>query len=316
MRCAIIGNADNTTGLQLDVQLLTEFLVAENHEVTIVDWNNPGVEPPIPYDIGFFLERVAVPSLLHRAKHSIGIFNIEWFPLAQVTYLPAFSQIWAKSRDSERAYQRFNPNTIYTSFLAKDRFNLERVTRLRQVLHVQGQSQQKGTEMILAAWSQARRQAITLPPLVIVSHTDYTRLASRHPNVQFIKGPIRDAALSQLMNDSMIHLCPSEMEGFGHYIAEAVSVGAITITTNRSPMNEHVQSDYGVLIEPEDEFQHGLTLRYVLAPDAILKAVQDAAAWTSDYDRTQEAKDLARDKFIVRNAQFRTTARRLLAMLS
>ena len=39
-----------------------------------------------------------------------------------------------------------------------------------------------------------------------------------------------DAELREIQNANLFHLCPSETEGFGHYIVEALSVGAIVLT--------------------------------------------------------------------------------------
>ena len=57
-----------------------------------------------------------------------------------------------------------------------------------------------------------------------------------------------DAALRTLQNSHRFHLCLSEAEGWGHYIAEALSVGAITLTCDAAPMNELVTAERGLLV--------------------------------------------------------------------
>jgi glycosyltransferase involved in cell wall biosynthesis len=66
-------------------------------------------------------------------------------------------------------------------------------------------------------------------------------------NIQFITHFLPDHELKRLMNGCGIHLCPSEAEGFGHNIAEAVSSKALTITVNAPPMNELVSIETGLL---------------------------------------------------------------------
>lgn len=51
-----------------------------------------------------------------------------------------------------------------------------------------------------------------------------------------------------LQNQIGLHLSPSEIEGFGHYINEARSAGALVLTSNVAPMNELVDSSSGVLV--------------------------------------------------------------------
>ncbi|EQD67759.1 glycosyltransferase, partial [mine drainage metagenome] len=46
-----------------------------------------------------------------------------------------------------------------------------------------------------------------------------------------------DAALQRLQNAHWFHLCPSETEGYGHYLVEAMGIGAVVLTTDAAPMN-------------------------------------------------------------------------------
>jgi glycosyltransferase involved in cell wall biosynthesis len=50
-----------------------------------------------------------------------------------------------------------------------------------------------------------------------------------------------------LQNTHAFHLCPSETEGYGHYIVEALSVGAVVVSVDAPPMNELVTPEHGIL---------------------------------------------------------------------
>lgn len=47
-----------------------------------------------------------------------------------------------------------------------------------------------------------------------------------------------------------VHVCPSSREGFGHYINEARSVGALVVTIAAGPMNELVQDGKSGVVAP------------------------------------------------------------------
>ena len=56
------------------------------------------------------------------------------------------------------------------------------------------------------------------------------------------------AQLHRLQASAGVHLCPSEREGFGHYINEARAVSALVLTSDHPPMNELVTPASGVLV--------------------------------------------------------------------
>ena len=66
--------------------------------------------------------------------------------------------------------------------------------------------------------------------------------------VHLEEAQVVDVELRALQNGNWFHVCSSETEGFGHYLVEAMSVGAVTLTTAAPPMNELVEPDRGILV--------------------------------------------------------------------
>ena len=89
-------------------------------------------------------------------------------------------------------------------------------------------------------------------------------------NVDYQRGYMSDEELRQLQNAHRFHVCPSEAEGWGHYIAEAMSVRAVTITTDAAPMNELVRPERGLLVAGREGEQHNLA-RLICFDEAALE---------------------------------------------
>ena len=81
-------------------------------------------------------------------------------------------------------------------------------------------------------------------------------------NVNLITSRLNAEDVSALQNSVPIHICTSECEGFGQIIAEAISVGAVVITTDTPPMNELVTPDRGLLVAVERSQPMHLDRRY------------------------------------------------------
>src|SRR3974377_216550 len=79
-----------------------------------------------------------------------------------------------------------------------------------------------------------------------------------------------------MQNSHRFHLCLSEAEGWGHYIAEALSVGALTLTCDAAPMNELVSPERGVLVAARQGGQHNLARLAFFDDDALAAAVSYA----------------------------------------
>jgi len=78
------------------------------------------------------------------------------------------------------------------------------------------------------------------------------------------------------MNQCPVHLCTSSTEGFGHSIGEALSCGAIPITTNAPPMNELVNEKRGFLVQPVNSRKLRLATSYEIDQQGLEGVVRKA----------------------------------------
>jgi glycosyltransferase involved in cell wall biosynthesis len=296
LKIALISR-DNGVGLSLDAKLLTDLFTSAGHEVSFEDWQSDVMDHA---DVAFHLELVS-RNLAKCADRNIAVLNLEWYPTEWLKYLPAFDQIWAKSSYAAQfCRQRGARDVRLTGFLGCDRMD-PAVPRELKCLHVRGKSQMKGTEEVVEAW----RRNPDLPPLTIVSKEPV-----RVPDhISVVISPT-GRELDRLMNEHEIHLCPSVAEGWGHYITEAMSVGAVVITTDASPMNEHIRPEWGYLLGVTKTRSHHQALQTYTDPGLIIDAVQRAAALTPH--RRREVGQAAREHLLKRNAEFRNVALKLV----
>lgn len=231
--------ADNGSGLSVDIQILRSIFEPAGHEVFFTPWQS-GEKPKGSFDVNIFLE-LFNPLHLSSAKRNFGIFNQEWFMVDWLAQIIRLDNVLCKTR---HAQEIFNPwaNCTYTSFTSRDLYDAS-VKRIPEFLHLRGRSRTKGTMEALRAW----KLNPSLPKLHIYYNKEFIKeeaavisaegLGSL-PNVEFHFGFMSEAELFAVYNRYQFHLCPSPCEGFGHYINEGLSCGAVVLTTEAPPMNE------------------------------------------------------------------------------
>lgn len=218
-------------GLGRDAEILTKELRGLGYSIRSCRVNSS--KPVRQADINLFLEEVN-QDFFSSAKKNYLIPNPEWF-LEDVSVIPEFDMILCKTREAERIFKQYHHNTVFMGFTSIDRYNPKVNKNFRLALHVAGKSQQKGTDSIVKAWESNPQ----LPGLTMYRHQgrcDYPPLY----NMRLFCCFVPDAELIKIQNLYGLHLCPSETEGFGQYMMEALSCGVIPITTNAPPMNEFV----------------------------------------------------------------------------
>ena len=112
-----------------------------------------------------------------------------------------------------------------------------------------------------------------------------------------------EEALQTLQNEHGVHLCPSLSEGWGHYIVEAMSCGALTITTDGPPMNELVTPDRGLLIPSDRSEPRHLGTNWIVSVADLEAVIQRSLALT-DHEK-QHLGNAAREWFVSNDREFR-----------
>jgi glycosyltransferase involved in cell wall biosynthesis len=220
-------------------------------------------------DLAIHLERVAPWWWNGKAKQHVLIPNQERYPIRLIKKLKHIDHVWCKSRHASEIFSQHHASVSYLGFTSEDR-NLETESPdYHSFIHLAGRSTLKNTELILNLWQKHPEW----PRLTLIQHPDNApKIVPDH--VHLISKYLPDSDLKKLQNSHGIHLCPSLSEGWGHYIVEAMSCRAVTITTDGPPMNEIVTPSRGILVPSTHSEPRHLGSNFHADPSALEKIIQ------------------------------------------
>lgn len=279
---------DNGVGLSRDLDLLGDVLAANGAQVSFTrrgrgTWRKLG--RPIKvfaqtqwqamrhagrprFDLNIMLEHV-FPEYLPWARATAFIPNPEWCTPSDVAALDAVAVVLAKTQATERLFAARSTATAYIGFTSPDRIDRD-IARQRTFFHLAGRSDNKGTQPLLALW----RAHPEWPMLTVVQSPRTAKPGAAAANIRHRVDYVADGELRTLQNAHRFHLCPSETEGFGHYLVEAMSVGAVALTLDAAPMNELVQPDRGILVHASRSGMQNLATTYDFDDAAMAAAIE------------------------------------------
>lgn len=272
----------NGVGLERDFNLLKSVL--SGHTVNGLNWVTK--QRGMSCDVSIHLEMPRY-ECIKLAKRNIFIPNPEWFNNSWKRNLSMFDEIWCKTLDCKRIFDQLHKNCIHTGFISEDMY-MGDVKRNKLLIHVAGKSMTKGTEAICEAYKKYPE----LPKCYLISSKNWECTNNLIPC-----GRIDFSDLKILMNNALIHLCPSSYEGWGHYIHEAFSCGANVLTTDHPPMNEFTA---GIPVISKEK----MCLAEIghVSPDAIADEIK--RLYSLKESKLIELGKINRENFLRRNSEF------------
>lgn len=229
LKINLITHVNIGKGLDTDVNVLRSALDDLGCAVTVLDFHDTNWSRA---HINIFLQKL-IPEKFPMAMQNWMIPNPEWYqePLA---LLDRLDLILCRTREVERIFNNLKKPTYFLGFTSPDCYKEGIKKNYRRLLHLAGGSEMKGSDSIKNIWYASPN----LPLLTVVKFL--SPYESKKPNFLSISERLPEEKVRYLQNRCGIHLCPSETEGFGHYIMEAMSTGAVVVTTNAPPMNEFI----------------------------------------------------------------------------
>ncbi|HEX7813978.1 glycosyltransferase [Dyella sp.] len=292
-RCQLIAR-DNGAGLSRDLQRLAEALRAHGNGAHVLGlphrgsvaqwltrWRLRGKAPA--FDVNLMLERIR-PEFIAAARRNIVIPNPEYFRPEDRAALPRMDEAWVKTRHAQRLFDALGATTRFIGFDSEDRL-LADIPRKHAFFHGPGRSGNKGTAALLRLWARHPQW----PMLTIAWRRKRVEIDVLPANVTLLREHLDDDDYQRMQNEHLFHLCPSQTEGYGHYIAEAMSCGAVVVTLDAEPMNELVTAERGVLVKAHAAGTQDLATLYAFDDIAMEHAVTRCVAMSAE-----EARDLGK----------------------
>ena len=252
---------------------------------------------------------------IHREQFACAKKNF-LFPNPELTDSSVFRKmkqlptVLCKSRHATDLFQNAGIPTEFVGFTTTDLLDYHVEKDYRKFVLIAGRSRFKGTMAVASIWQLHPEW----PMLTIIQSSEdcYGNpipIPKECHNIKVVQKWLSEDELSDIQNSSGIHLCLSEMEGFGHYILEAMSMRSVVVTTNAPPMNEIVGPDRGVLVDAERIGKSYMSERVTVNPLALEKAIDALIA--TPVEQLCRMGDRARAWFLENDVDFRFRMRKL-----
>jgi hypothetical protein len=277
-RCQLIAR-DNGAGLSRDLPLLADALKRAGctteirglpHRGGFAEWlTRVQLARKAPaFDVNVMLERIR-PEFERAARRNVLIPNPEYFRTQDRAALSGMDAVWVKTHHAEKLFRALGATTCYIGFTSPDRLDAS-IPRRQAFFHGPGRSGNKGTTALLNLWKKHPQW----PTLTVAWRRKRVEIDELPANVTLIREHISDADYRQLQNEHRFHLCPSQTEGYGHYLVEAMSCRAVAVTLDAEPMNELVQPERGVLVPANASGKQDLATLYGFDEAAMGQAIE------------------------------------------
>ncbi len=211
------------------------------------------------------------PTWISNAYLNVLVPNQEWYLDSDSALLEQIDAVLCKTRHAEAIFRNMHPEVRYIGFTSVDRHLPDQTKDFREFLHIRGQSKLKGSRTLIDVWLRHR----DWPMLTIVTRDVEWLRNLNCANIRVLDRFLSSFELTRLLNGHGVHVCPSEAEGFGHCLGEALSCACVPLTTNAPPMNELVSPDFGFLAEYETAQPMYAGTRHFVEPTSLEDQIEN-----------------------------------------
>lgn len=312
-----------SVGLEYDAKIYKKMITDIFPTYTIEISNSNNFKPTKNDDIHIYISNMD-EHWLKYAKIKMLMINHELFYQSsdydekynKLDYVLCRNQIgydWAMKIKLEHGFKYSILLTKFTTIFPT--VDIQKHSNL--ILHSAGEHHWKQTDVIIKTW-----QKYSDLPLLIITCTNQCfrnvqpilNKGGYPKNIHFHKKLIDYDKFVALKNKAGIHLCPSIVEGYGHYINESRKVKSLVITTNFPPMNELIDDSCGILINCSSFGlkKNGAKLCFVTENDMYV-AVKKALDLS--YETKQQMINKAHSKFLNETSEFTEKIKELFESL-
>ena len=303
----VISAISNGAGLQRDTELLCAVLESQGHTWRAIGYDRPYQGLNYQADVNIFLE-VMVPGMLNFSSVNWFAPNSEWYEASSTECaLNRINQVLCKTHDCETIWGKKLGRTYYTGWEAFDyNQSIPVIDKKPEFLHLAGNSGTKNTDAVINCW----RMYDPGYPITIVSRDPAVRVQCHGVKNVTYEQRLDDGRVIHMLNNFRFHLMPSEYEGYGQGLHEALGCGGIILTTNAPPMTEFPGIPQELLISSAGTHIRRLATCHRVMPEGVLQSVQKAVNLSND--RLMQLSVAARQGFDSERDAFRGRIARLL----
>lgn len=272
---------NHSRGLMVDAEVLKLAIGSQNVRVLSVpigayrgqiSMNDKTLHFEPEADTAIFIELLFEHSKLNHYHKRVYLTNPEWLRTSDESLAhKIITDFIHKTKFSLRTLVKIFPEKKHT-FIGFTSIPVPAVVnQFDKFAHFGGKSKTRHTQDIMNIWLSDEKL-----PMLTIQICDYDLNIPKwikSDNLRFFIGYLNEVEYKAEFSSHGIHICTSQMEGFGHYINEARSIGALVITLDAPPMNELIDPTCGILIPAEKCFPHNRGIRNISTPNAIKNTI-------------------------------------------
>jgi glycosyltransferase involved in cell wall biosynthesis len=245
----------------------------------------------------FFVENIP-KNWLALSNKKVFIPNQEWIRENVLQNINQCNEVWCKSEYARHLFETREYLAKLIGFSSTDIYLPDVQKNYSAFIHVAGRSHLKGTKYILDLWEKHPEW----PNLTLIAHNQNWHKTHCLKNIIHLTDFLSEADVKKEMNAAGMHLCVSEIESFGHYIAEALSCKSLVITTNAPPMNELVNNETGLLVNTSGKDVMGFGEKFFIDIQNLEETIETALQMS--LSEKKGIGEAARNSFIEKKIAF------------